>query len=271
MSDSSVPMKVCNLCQQPNPETREYFYAHPSGRNGLMAKCKKCFGLRVKGVRPEVINPAYVAPVVERRNCRECGKAFTCSPALAQQSPNSGIHCSRLCRQSDTRHVFQDPERTQIQLFGKLGDGNFALVSPKDHGRVMTRRWAMNAKRYVIMKRHGKEEGTVSLHRFILDVGIEIAIDHINGDPLDNRRENLRLCTYTENARNRKKQRKPASSRYKGVSMMRRTGKWHVQITKLKVRYFLGAFSNEEEAGRAYDQKATELFGQFARLNFPVG
>ena len=82
-------------------------------------------------------------------------------------------------------------------------------------------------------------------------------MDHENGNGLDNRRENLRLATHSQNQRNRRRTRDKV---YKGT---RRNGKkWVAHIV-------LGTFASEEEAARAYDHAATLLYGEFARLNFP--
>lgn len=270
MNESTVPAKTCNLCKEVKPATREFFYARSSAQGTWVARCKKCCDMTAKGMPPEQVNPSYVAPIVTRHDCPECGKSFAVSPAHLAQSPKSGIYCSRKCRHSDTRHVRFDPEKRRIQLLGKWGNGFFALVSPEDYDRVMTRRWNMNYKNYPILRRH-EGEGTLALHRFILGVDASVAIDHIDGDPLNNQRENLRVCTYKENTYNRRKQKKPSSSQYKGVSLMRRTNRWHAEIKKDKKKYFLGCFKDEVSAGHAYDQKALELFGEFACLNFPVG
>lgn len=90
-------------------------------------------------------------------------------------------------------------------------------------------------------------------------------IDHINGDKTDNRIENLRECNTSENARNRKYG--IGKSDYKGVSWNSRRNKWKSCITSSNQRIFLGYFNTETEAAKAYNQKAIELFKEFAYLN----
>ena len=106
------------------------------------------------------------------------------------------------------------------------------------------------------------------MHRFIMKPKSNEYVDHINGDKLDNRKENLRICTKKENQRNQKV-RKDNTSGYKGVALM--AGKyWRAYITSGGSRQkHLGNFKTKEEAARAYDEKAKEYFGEFARLNFP--
>ena len=107
------------------------------------------------------------------------------------------------------------------------------------------------------------------LHRAILNPPKKMVVDHINGNGLDNRRENLRVCTVAENTKN---QRLPANNKsgYKGVHKNYKGDKrWSVNIMyKGKTRY-VGRFDTPEEGARAYDAKAKELYGKFARLNFP--
>ena len=120
---------------------------------------------------------------------------------------------------------------------------------------------------------------SVKMHRLILDAKKGQIVDHVNGDPLDNRRENLRLATTSENARNHKKQeminKAPCSSEYKGVTLScSKPGGfgpyyyWRAQITVDGVNHYLGQFKEEEDAARAYDDAARNYHGEFANLNF---
>lgn len=91
--------------------------------------------------------------------------------------------------------------------------------------------------------------------------------DHINGNRLDNRRENLRVCTQGENNRNKAKYRNK-SSQYKGVSWDSTNKSWYAQIIINKKHYSLGHYRNELEAAKAYDEGAKKHHGEFARINF---
>ena len=96
-----------------------------------------------------------------------------------------------------------------------------------------------------------------------------MATDHINGDGLDNRKQNLRICTHAENLRNRRLG-KNNTSGYKGVSWHKLHKLWYAHISHNKKLMSLGYFKDKEEAAKAYDRKAIELFGEFAKLNFPI-
>ena len=129
-----------------------------------------------------------------------------------------------------------------------------------------------------------------SIHRVVMNVSKGMHVDHRNGDTLDNRKENLRVCTVSQNAQNRKL-REDSSSGMKGVweikkpirkkYVSKKTGevKYHEWMPKKRFkayikptkgkRVWLGCYSTLEEAGRARDRKAIELHGEFAYLNFP--
>jgi hypothetical protein len=94
-------------------------------------------------------------------------------------------------------------------------------------------------------------------------------VDHKNGDKLDNRRENLRICTIAENIRNSKTStKKGKTSRYKGVYWVGRIKKWVARIHVDRKGLHVGVFTDEAEAARAYDVAARQHFGEFARTNF---
>ena len=116
--------------------------------------------------------------------------------------------------------------------------------------------------------------GTLRMHRLIMNTPKGMHTDHINGNPLDNRKENLRICTPAQNSRNRRKN-KNNKSGFKGVkrccgSWYEGTIKWMASINFEGKRMHLGVYDIPEEAARAYDAKAIELHGEFAQTNFPI-
>lgn len=112
-----------------------------------------------------------------------------------------------------------------------------------------------------------KKETKVYMHRQILDVKKGGIVDHINNDKLDNRKENLRIVTAQENCMNQSVQLKRKHSKYKGVSYDKSRDKWIAYCKKDGKMYNLGRFVLEIEAAEAYNRKAIELFGEFAKLN----
>ena len=101
-------------------------------------------------------------------------------------------------------------------------------------------------------------------HRSVLSAGPGDFVDHRNGDTLDNRRQNLRLFNASENARNRRIGRNNTSG-YKGVYRSR--GKFRAQIRADGRQHFIGMFADPVSAARAYNAKALEMHGEYARLN----
>lgn len=106
------------------------------------------------------------------------------------------------------------------------------------------------------------------LHREIMKAGPGQAVDHIDGNGLNNLRSNLRLCSLAENNRNVQKRRDNTSG-YIGVVWFSRDQKWKAQIGHEGKGHSLGYFSDIQEAARVRDQAAIEYFGDFAKLNFP--
>jgi hypothetical protein len=99
---------------------------------------------------------------------------------------------------------------------------------------------------------------------FHYGVDTDMQVDHINLNGTDNRIENLRLATYSQNKAN---SRKPKSNNpYKGVRLKGKRVGWSAVIRCNNVVYKLGCFRTAEEAKAAYDAKAFELFGEFARV-----
>ena len=104
------------------------------------------------------------------------------------------------------------------------------------------------------------------LHRLVIDAKKGEYVDHINGDTLDNRRCNLRICTNSENLRN-SKTRIDNTSGYKGVSYKKERKKYIAYININKKRIFLGYYNSKIDAAKAYNIGAKKYHGEFARLN----
>lgn len=142
-----------------------------------------------------------------------------------------------------------------------------AIVSPDDYHDLARYTWHIISgyacRSYYL---DGKRT-TQRMHRQILNAEKGYYVDHINGDRLDNRRSNIRQCTSSQNAMNRK--RTNAVSGLKGVykTTKNKTNPYWAGITLGRKTITLGTFKNPEEAAQAYDRKAIELFGDFATTN----
>lgn len=156
-----------------------------------------------------------------------------------------------------------------------LTKGKFALVDNEDYERLTAmKKWHFNSNGYAAKsKNYIKENGKRSckelvMHRVIMGLssGDGFEVDHINGDKLDNRKSNLRVCSSAENSRN-KGLRKDNTSSYKGVHFHRPAGKFWARIVCEKKRISLGCFDDPKEAAKAYNEAALKYYGEFAKLN----
>lgn len=144
-----------------------------------------------------------------------------------------------------------------------LTNGGFALVDKADLQKCLQYKWHRTTLGYIF-----SSKARLRLHRFIMGKAPEGAlVDHKNGQPADNRRRNLRWCDITQNNVNRFKQ-PGTASQFKGVTQLKGETIWRAQIGRNGVNHYLGCFFFEEDAARAYDAKAKEFWGEYARLNF---
>lgn len=144
---------------------------------------------------------------------------------------------------------------------------DYALVDDDDYPIVSKYYWYLGSQGYV--RRRDENKKQVNLHRFIAeihhwDVG-ENTIDHINHDKKDNRKSNLRVCTFQQNMFNRTAH-DDAFSRYKGVSR-RENGTWRMRVYLDGKCYRDETYRTEIEAAIAYNRAAVEVYGQYALLN----
>lgn len=152
-----------------------------------------------------------------------------------------------------------------------LISGFVVLVDDEDVALVNKYRWSVYRDKYpIILHRSGPHSNrlVIQLPRLLMDAPKGMEVDHINGDRLDNRRSNLRVCSHAENMRNRKR-RVDNRSGYKGVYWDPARSSWRAEIRHNKRVYWLGRFDSVKDAARAYDEAAERLHGEFACLNFP--
>lgn len=142
----------------------------------------------------------------------------------------------------------------------ELTRGKKAIVDAEDYERIMSMgKWHFDryAKRVT--------DKTIYMHRVILEAPEDLVVDHINGNKLDNRKSNLRLCTRADNTRYTSS--RGGYSKYVGVSYDKSRHKWKATVChnykKIQVR-----FDTELEAAHYRDKLVKQLRGEFAKLNF---
>jgi hypothetical protein len=148
-----------------------------------------------------------------------------------------------------------------------LASGHVALIDDDDLERVSLYKWrAQPHPTTVYVVAHGKPKG-LRLHRFVMNAPDGVIVDHINGNGLDCRKNNLRFATYSQNSQNSQR-RRHSLSQYKGITWVPARQRWVAQIWINNRRERLGIFTNEIDAAKTYDAAALFYFGEFARVNF---
>lgn len=155
-------------------------------------------------------------------------------------------------------------ERFEINKNGKL----IYKISPAPIAKVGSVAGTLSGDGYILVKIQGSPYLAHRIVYYMIKGKQPSILDHINGDRSDNRIENLRPATQSQNLANAKKYKKSSSS-YKGVAWHNRDKKWCANIKIEDKLKHLGYFTDEIEAAKAYDKAALELFGEFARPNFP--
>ena len=154
----------------------------------------------------------------------------------------------------------------------QLTQGKYAIVDDEDYEIVSKFKWhyidaythRKNGYARHLLYENGKPVGFIRMHHLILPFKNGYMIDHINGDGLDNRRENLRLVTKSQNMIN-SGARKNNTTGYKGVYRMR--DKWRVSISRDRKQHHIGCFKDKLEAIKAYNEAAKTYHGEYAKLN----
>lgn len=140
-----------------------------------------------------------------------------------------------------------------------LGKTNlYTVVDASDTELVSAYKWQVKhdgKQTYARTVINGKQ---VQLHRLIMGAQPGQRVDHINGNGLDNRRQNLRFCSIAQNTMNSSK-RRGCLSKYKGVTWHRAIKKWQAQIKLNGKSHYIGVFSSEREAADAYERRRQEV------------
>jgi hypothetical protein len=140
------------------------------------------------------------------------------------------------------------------------------IVDASKAKKVCKYSWCLGSHGYMVAHINNK---VTSLHRFLFEDYDGKYIDHVNGEKLDNRLNNLKFANDFQNAHNLNINTRNKSG-YKGVFYLKDEKKWRVNITAYKKQYYLGTFDDKLEAALAYNESAKKLHGKFACLN-PVG
>ena len=159
----------------------------------------------------------------------------------------------------------------QIELTGKFGKGKYAIVDDIDYDYINKWKWTCKNGYGYRSTTDGskKKKKHLLMHRIIMCVTDKnVQIDHADGNQLNNQRSNLRIATNSQNQANKKKSITVTSSIYKGVTPYNYNGYkyWIARCSKNREHYRKYC-KTEMEAVIWYNEKAIELYGEFALVN----
>lgn len=153
-----------------------------------------------------------------------------------------------------------------IHLHGRRG--GFAVVDADMFETLNQHRWCLDSGGYPASHLYGQKGKKFRMHRIVNQTPPKVHTDHKNGFKIDNTRRNLRSCSYAKNMQNQRVQQRSKTSKFKGVSFLKSTGKWMAYVGSKKTRKYLGStFQTERDAAMAYNRAASERYGEFALLN----
>ena len=146
-----------------------------------------------------------------------------------------------------------------------LTKNRHAIVDDEDYQWLSRHKWHYLRVGYAARSEKGK---IIYMHRVIAKTPNGMITDHIDMNGLNNTRSNLRICNKSQNGQNTKiRIQSNKSSKYKGVTWHKLMKRWWARIYYLGSCHSLGYFDTEEGAAKAYNKRASELFGKFANLN----
>lgn len=151
----------------------------------------------------------------------------------------------------------------------QLTRGLFSLIDVEDSHKLIGVNWCAfqnKAGNIYTYRKDRKRKTGYFMHRIVMNVDDGFIVDHKNGNGLDNRKSNLRQCTYSQNIQN-SRLKSANSSGYKGVYWNKYVGRWHASICSYGKRIHIDYFDTAEEAHQAYCIMAEKVHGEFAKFN----
>lgn len=177
---------------------------------------------------------------------------------------------------SGNKIIYSDYRIVKFLIQSKKYGDKEVIIDIEDWDKIKKYKWYVRFDQsinnfYVVTNIYHPKHIQLSIHREIMNIKeSKLQVDHINHNTLDNRKNNLRICSCLENVRN-KRIYKINSSGYKGVCWHKRIGKWYTQIEVNKKNIYIGQFDDKIKAALAYNKAAKQYFGEFANLNIIEG
>ena len=175
-------------------------------------------------------------------------------------------------RKKNNKVLYQDKFTTIIELTSPKYKNQKCVIDTDDYDKIKKYNWSIHKglkdKCFYAIS-HDKINGkytTIKLHRLIMNVESHKNVDHKDFNGLNNVKTNLRICTPTENMRNRRMSYNNKSG-YKGVCPVGNSKKWRMQIRVNKKTIYLGQCENPIDGAKIYDKAEIKYFGEFANIN----
>lgn len=188
------------------------------------------------------------------KKCVVCGNDFLIPPCYYDIRKTCSIKCSAIYKQKRNEYILYDTYAEIIIKSKKYGEQK-ALIDLEDIEKCKKYNWCLKYDKTIKNSYLHNSKGLI-LHRYIMNCPDNMVIDHINHNTLDNRKQNLKICTEIENLRNKKNN----ISGYVGVSHYKRDNTWESNITINNHKIFLGRYKDINEAIKARKQAEQEYF-----------
>lgn len=228
--------------------------------------------------RLTVISSVFKRNNIRMVRCRcECGteKDIAISPLFRGITVSCGCYGKEARKKSmrekadserKNKNEYKILDNNQVEMHCSNREHDVFIFDYDDLPFALKHTWKINKGGYVSTS----GDHRILFHREVIGALPDDIVDHINLNKLDNRKANLRICKQRENCYNKPPNQTKNSSKYKGVFRARGNKNFFAQIGYLNKMIYIGTFENEIDAAKAYDEKAKELFGEYAYLNFPT-
>jgi hypothetical protein len=159
----------------------------------------------------------------------------------------------------------------------ELTRGSYTIVDDEIYDFLNQWNWYIDSAGYATRKQRigPRKWKALFMARLIMETELALYdarlhfVDHIDGNPLNNQRSNLRICIAKQNCQNKKRKKREYKTPYKGIDLVKRNGKWAARIIVDGKQIHLGIFNTAREAALRYDKAARCYFGEYASVNFP--
>lgn len=233
-----------------------------------MSKLKDLTGMRFGRLTVIGRGDDYIYPNGKHRVKWKC--KCDCGNVIEITANNLGRHansCGCLNKENTKKALIKENEYDLSGLYGvgyTCNTNKEFKFDLEDYELVRQYYWRENQNGYCVNKRWKSK--TTFLHRLIMNCPDDMYVDHINGDRLDNRKQNLRIVTMSQNNMNQK-QRENTSSGVTGVTWKNREQKWIAKIHIDGKEIYLGSYTNKEDAIKARREAENKYFGEYSYNN----